>query len=54
MASRGTSIEAAGVLAVTVRLTTGLFGSSLVMVNVHDFGPGEVGVNLITRLRQES
>jgi hypothetical protein len=32
----------------------GLFGSSLVIVNVHDFGPEEVGVNLITRLRQES
>ena len=52
--SGGTSIEGAGVFAVNVKVITGVSGSSLVIVNVHDFGPGEVGVNLITKPRQES
>src|SRR5262249_38234141 len=54
LTSGGTSIEADGVLAVTVNITIGLVGSSLLIFKVHDLGPAEVGVKRITRLRHES
>src|SRR5271166_520718 len=50
----GTSMLTAGVVAVSVSITLGLFGSSLVIVNVHDLGPTEVGVNAIVSGRLES
>src|SRR5262249_4071910 len=52
--SGGTSMAGHGVLAVTVRLMTGLSGSSLTMRRLQVFAPHEVGVKRMTASRHES
>src|SRR5229473_2514787 len=51
--SGGMLIMDAGVLAVTGKVTLLVLGSLLLIVNVHDLDPPEVGVNLTVRFRQE-
>src|SRR5436190_13081526 len=52
--SGGTSIAAQGELAVTIRVITGVSGSSVMISSLHCLRPHEVGVKRITKSTQES